>query len=155
MNPSIVIAAIAMALSACQSAAPRSNRFTLAELGGIASRDLQACDVVYVAVRGEAEHDAAVASMDQFAFTMVHSGRMTPHAVLGGFEEVLFMKNPVRMRGVTTRVVAMDLWRHGVDCGSTIGNSCELIVPESRVEDVIDLLPPDLVDWRVEPLDGW
>lgn len=155
MDARIVAAAVAMALSACHSAAPSSKRLTLAELGGIASRDLLAFDVVYVAVRGEAERDAAVASMDQFAFTMVHSGRMTPHAVLGGFEEVLFMKNPVWMRGVTTRFVALDLWRHGVDCGSTIGNSCELIVPESRVEDVIDLLPPDLVEWRVEPLDGW
>lgn len=155
MNPSIVTAAIAMALSACQSAAPSSNRFTFAELGGIAGRDLQVCDVVYVAVRGEAERDAAVAAMDQFAFRMVHSGKMTPHAVLGGFEEVLFMKNPVVMGGVMARVVALDLWKHGLDCSSTVGNSCELIVPESRVEDVIDLLPPDLVEWRVEPLDGW
>ncbi len=52
-----------------------------------------------------------------------YSGRL--NAVKGiDLEEVLFMKNPVWMRGVTTRFVALDLWRHGVDCGSTIGNSC-------------------------------
>lgn len=153
MDPRIVTAAIAFALSACQSAAPTSNRIAFADLGKVTGRDLQAQDVVYVAIRGDAERDAAIAAMDGFAFTMVHVGRMTPHAVLGGFDEILFMRNPVTLAGVPTSLVALDLWKRGLDCGSHIGNSCTVIVPESWVEAVVPMLPPQLVDWRVEPLE--